>query len=203
MSCRSKVVAAAVLLAGVGGPAFGKTAATSPRGNPGQFFGPDEYPPEAIRLKQEGRVVAKLWIDTTGKVASCTVEISSGSLSLDHKTCEIALARVTYAPARDRRGRPVAAPVTLPVRWVLPNGPIEATTPGLPLRWTMDMTFSVNEAGIVQACSARAVPPPPGDATPCDQNPVGSQTEFHWVRNGRPVGGTITRHMKQEVTIDP
>lgn len=173
------------------------------KGNPGEFFGADAYPIEAIRLHQQGRVVVKLWIDTDGKVASCTLAQSSGSPSLDRATCEIALKRVRYTPARDRKGQPIAASATLPVRWVLPEGPIDVAKDPMPTNVAMEMTFSVDSAGIVQACAATVTPKSSAGFEPCDQNPVGSKSEFQWTRDGRPVGGTITRRMSQEIWIDP
>lgn len=97
----------------------GKAAALS--GNPGQFFGADNYPPEALRNHEQGRTVAKLQVGPEGRVTACTVDVSSGSSSLDRTTCEIALARVKFTPATDARGRPVASGYMLPVRWVLPE----------------------------------------------------------------------------------
>lgn len=192
-----------VVLAAVSAQASARSAAVGLKGNTAQFFSADDYPPEALRLRQEGRVVAKLWVDITGKVASCTVTQSSGSPSLDQRTCEIALAKIVYEPALDRRGRPIAASTVLPVRWVLPHGAIDIAQNPPPPRWTMDMTFSIDSAGIVQACHATMVPTAPVRRDPCDEFPVGKQTETHWTRDGRPVGGTITRHASEEITIDP
>lgn len=108
---------------GRGGKHAGKAAGL--RGNPGQFFGQDEYPPEAIRNGEQGRVVARLAIGTDGRVTDCTVMSSSGSASLDSRTCEIALSKVVFTPATDGKGRPIAAAYTLPVRWVLPVAGVE------------------------------------------------------------------------------
>jgi len=90
-------------------------------GNLGSFFGPDAYPPEAIRAEEQGRSVATVAIDANGTVTGCTIAASSGSASLDAKTCAIAQASLHFAPARDSRGRAIAGSYTLPVRWVLPT----------------------------------------------------------------------------------
>ncbi len=92
-------------------------------GNPGSFFGPDAYPPEAIRAEQQGRVVARVTVDATGAATGCDVSVSSGAPSLDARTCEIAMAKLHFTPPRDSRGRPITATYVLPVRWVLPSGP--------------------------------------------------------------------------------
>jgi protein TonB len=91
------------------------------KGNPGQYFGADAYPPAAIRAEESGRVVAKLTIGTDGRVTDCVVTTSSNSSSLDQATCRIAKSRVRYSPALDAAGNPIAATTSLPVRWVLPE----------------------------------------------------------------------------------
>lgn len=95
--------------------------ATALSGSPAPFFGPDNYPPEALRNGEQGRTVAKLDVGADGRVTACTVDVSSGSASLDGATCAIALAHVTFTPATDDRGRPIAGHYTLPVRWVFPD----------------------------------------------------------------------------------
>lgn len=89
------------------------------KGNPGQYFGRDNYPPAAVRNQEQGRVVATLTVGTDGRVTDCRVTSSSGSRDLDDTTCRIARSRVRYSPAKDDAGNPIASTVTLPVRWQL------------------------------------------------------------------------------------
>ena len=91
------------------------------KGNPGQYFGTDNYPPSAVRAGESGRVVAKLSVGTDGRVTACSVTSSSGSSALDQATCRIAQSRVKFTPAKDDSGAPIASVFTLPVRWVLPD----------------------------------------------------------------------------------
>ena len=91
------------------------------KGNPGAFFGPDAYPPAAIRESAQGRVVARLTVGTDGRVADCQVTASSGNADLDSATCRIARSRVRFTPAQDEAGNPITSTYTLPVRWVLPS----------------------------------------------------------------------------------
>ena len=91
------------------------------RGNPGQFFGADAYPPAAIRAEAQGRVVARLTIGTDGRVTDCSITTSSGNEDLDNTTCRIARSRVRYTPAKDENGQPISSTTSLPVRWVLPD----------------------------------------------------------------------------------
>ena len=87
------------------------------KGNPGQYFSQDNYPPSALRAGEEGRVVASLSIGTDGRVSDCEIFTSSGSAALDQATCRIAKSRVRYSPAKDSEGQPIASKTTLPVRW--------------------------------------------------------------------------------------
>lgn len=87
---------------------------------PGRFFGPDSYPAEAMRLRQEGRVAMHLIISVTGNVKACTVTTSSGSPSLDADACDKALKKVHFTPAKDDAGQPVEGTYDLSVRYVLP-----------------------------------------------------------------------------------
>lgn len=89
------------------------------KGNPGQFFGRDAYPPAAVREGAQGRVVAALTIGTDGRVVGCTVTGSSGNSDLDETTCRIARNRVRFTPAKDDAGNPIQSNYTLPVRWQL------------------------------------------------------------------------------------
>ncbi|MFT3977584.1 MAG: energy transducer TonB [Sphingomonas bacterium] len=91
------------------------------KGNPGQYFNSDNYPPSALRAGEQGRVVASLTIGTDGRVSDCEVTTSSGSAALDQATCRIAKSRVRYTPAKDENGQPIASRASLPVKWVIPE----------------------------------------------------------------------------------
>ncbi|MDH7971008.1 TonB family protein [Sphingomonas sp. AR_OL41] len=89
-------------------------------GNAGSYFGPDAYPPEALRAGEQGRVIASVAVDVGGTPTGCTTATSSGSASLDTATCAIAMAKIHFTPALDSRGRPTTGSYNLAVRWVLP-----------------------------------------------------------------------------------
>jgi protein TonB len=90
-------------------------------GNPGRFFGADNYPQAALRAEASGRVVAALTIGTDGRVTGCTVTSSSGNGDLDDATCRISRSKVRFTPAKDDAGNPTTGSYTLAVRWVLPS----------------------------------------------------------------------------------
>jgi TonB family protein len=106
-------------------PAERKLEATHVQGNPGRFFGPSAYPPEAVRSHAQGRVVTLATIGPKGEVTACRVLESSGQSSgnkaLDAATCAIVLHEVHFTPARDKAGHGVTTHYMLPVRWVLPG----------------------------------------------------------------------------------
>jgi TonB family protein len=102
-------------------PAERALEATHVQGNPARFFGPSEYPREAIRAQAQGRVVTIEAVDANGAVADCWVVVSSGSKVLDDKTCAIARRSMHFSPARDKDGNAVPSHYILPVRWVLPT----------------------------------------------------------------------------------
>ena len=54
--------------------------------SPANWFPLSAYPAEAKRKGEQGRVVVKLAIDSTGTPTACTVVSSSGSAVLDEAT---------------------------------------------------------------------------------------------------------------------
>jgi len=131
-------------------------AAVSPANQPPQLrigmnalFGTDNYPPEAIRAREEGSVSAKLRVDERGHVADCVILQSSGSHSLDRATCATIERKDTpFEPARDEAGKPVASDYVLSVQWRLPG----ASPPSNPSTMPVAMRIVVARDGQVTAC---------------------------------------------------
>ena len=175
------------------------------KGNPGEFFGGDSYPPAAIRAGEQGRVVARLEIGVDGRVKECSVAESSGSASLDAKTCEIALGRITFTPALDESGSPIASSYTLPVRWVLPRDvpdtPTEITT-ATSTDVVNEMAVTIDGKGVVVRCVLTEATTLP-DIDPCKRFPVGERITGGATRNGKPVGARIVTRYSQQTTYEP
>lgn len=93
-----------------------------PVGSPARWFGPDDYPLNAMRAGQQGRAVARISIAADGTVTDCGIVASSGSRDLDNQTCMLARRRGRFRPAHDKDGVGIAALYILPVRWMLPFG---------------------------------------------------------------------------------
>lgn len=163
-------------------------------GNPGIWFGPNAYPAEAVRNKEQGRTVARVEVDAKGTPSTCSVVVSSGSASLDARTCEIAIASLRFNPARDRGGTPIAAPYTLPVRWVLPAAAQIDLTDGRHLMVDATVQFDIDDHGVLTAC--HTVSFAPGTEDPCARFQPGRLAPQQPVVHGRPVAGQITQTVR-------
>ena len=73
------------------------------------WFRDDDYPIEALERRDIGDTIARMEVDSTGKVRGCAVVVSSGSKPLDDVTCSTALKRGKFDPAIGPDGQPVAA----------------------------------------------------------------------------------------------
>ncbi|HST35591.1 MAG TPA: energy transducer TonB [Allosphingosinicella sp.] len=80
----------------------------------------DDYPAAALRSEEQGLVMVVLTVGPNGRVRDCQLTFSSESAALDARTCRLFRSRARYRPARNVRGRPVAARLRERVRWVLP-----------------------------------------------------------------------------------
>jgi protein TonB len=54
-------------------------------------------------------------------VTACALRSSSGSEALDAATCAVLQRRARFTPARDKDGKPMAAPAFQTVRWLIPG----------------------------------------------------------------------------------
>ena len=90
-----------------------------PIGNPASWFSQDDYPVEARRRDEEGRVMLRLKIDPHGIARACAIVSSSGSVILDDATCDLAMRRSRFVAARDVEGKAVWGSWTSGIRWQL------------------------------------------------------------------------------------
>ena len=90
----------------------------TPRGDRSSWFRQKDYPSEAKRNEQRGRVSITLQIDRKGVPRECRVTGSSGSPSLDQATCSLALDRARFYPAR-AVGKAVDGEYSLSTNWTL------------------------------------------------------------------------------------
>jgi TonB family protein len=83
-----------------------------------------DYPREAIRRREQGRVEFELAVSPEGVPTACRVLESSGSATLDEATCRIMGERPRFTPAHDAEGRPIADTVRSAIHWSLPGPPL-------------------------------------------------------------------------------
>jgi len=79
-----------------------------------------DYPPEARRRGEQGRVGYELTIGPHGRPIACRILRSSGSASLDEATCRIMRERARFHPARDAAGNPTVDRVQHSIEWISP-----------------------------------------------------------------------------------
>ena len=177
----------------------------APIGDPGGWITAKDYPPDAKRSNRQGRVVVALDIGPTGLVAGCRVETTSGTESLDTKTCEVLLERGRFNPATDKRGRPIAGRITLPIRWELID---DGDTPGtikLDLADAgadIETEVSIGADGKVISCRmiTQVMPAAAGSADQCATLKPGTKWGIY-TRDGTPTAVVVRQHFTRSVKI--
>lgn len=92
-----------------------------PRGNPGNWATPNDYPRRALREEREGTTRFRVTVNTEGRVSDCQVTGSSGHADLDEATCQNITRRARFKPATDGEGQPTTGSYSNSVRWVIPE----------------------------------------------------------------------------------
>ena len=96
----------------------GRETGATPKGDRSSWFRQKDYPSEAKRNEQRGRVSIRLSIDRKGVPRECSVTGSSGFPSLDQATCNLALERARFYPARVG-GKAIEGQYSLSTNWTL------------------------------------------------------------------------------------
>jgi TonB family protein len=79
-----------------------------------------DYPFEAIRRRESGRVEVQLDVSSGGRVTRCVVTRPSGSALLDSHSCDLIRSRAEFS-VEDQHGRSVGGVVYGFINWVLPG----------------------------------------------------------------------------------
>jgi periplasmic protein TonB len=101
-------------------PPRGPDKQASPKGNPGGWASPSDYPQRELRDEKEGVTRFRVTVSAEGRVTSCDITGSSGSPGLDSTTCSLITRRGRFNPAQ-QDGQPVAGSWSSSVRWVIPK----------------------------------------------------------------------------------
>lgn len=92
-----------------------------PKGNPGLWVTPNDYPAADLRQEHSGVTRFRLEVGADGKAKDCTVTGSSGHPGLDQAACARLLARARFDPAIDSTGARLAGSYSSSVRWQIPE----------------------------------------------------------------------------------
>lgn len=84
-------------------------------------FNEGNYPFWANKYGIEGALRFRVAVDASGRALGCEIVNSSGAPALDHPTCDLLMSQARFAPALDRRGRPIAGIYSRQIRWQLAN----------------------------------------------------------------------------------
>lgn len=101
-------------------PAFTPRGAR-PRGKPGLWVTPNDYPTADLREDHAGITRLRLTIDREGRVAGCEVTATSGWPRLDATACDKLTSRARFEPATDDSGARTLGSYATAVRWEIPE----------------------------------------------------------------------------------
>ena len=153
----------------------------------------DDYPPDAIRANASGTTVVSFDIGPDGRVGECGIAKTSGSASLDDKSCALIRERFTFKPARGPNGLPTSETRTQRITWRLPEGP--------PPMMNINMTrsYTIGKDGVARDCKVTGLPTPVV-ITPeqCAKSAGGMQPKD---KAGAPIEARVVEHMTR--TVEP
>ena len=92
-----------------------------PRGTPGEWVTPEDYPSADLRAENQGTTGFRLEFGVDGKPTNCSVTQSSGFPSLDAKACQMLMRRGRFTPAKDTTGKSLPGTYSNRVRWQIPK----------------------------------------------------------------------------------
>ena len=92
-----------------------------PKGRPGDWVTPNDYPSQDLREGNQGTVGFRLDISAQGRVTGCSITRSSGFSRIDAATCAKLSSRARFEPAVDETGTNVPGSFASTVRWTIPN----------------------------------------------------------------------------------
>ncbi|WOF44063.1 energy transducer TonB [Sphingopyxis indica] len=78
-----------------------------PKGNPGRWVLPGDYPPGKAWMGQRAIVMFRLNVDENGSVSACHIQNSIGDKAFDEAVCDALKRRARFEPALDSDGRPI------------------------------------------------------------------------------------------------
>lgn len=92
-----------------------------PKGNPGLWVTPNDYPTDDLRREHTGTTRFRLTIEPDGRVGDCAITVSSGWPGLDAATCAKLASRARFEPATDSTGARTRGSYSGAVSWRMPE----------------------------------------------------------------------------------
>lgn len=198
-------MAMAMLLAQAGGGGGGSRPAATPVGSPAMWFGPDDYPLQALWGGEEGRVAFLVDVDVSGAPTGCHIVTSSGSSALDNGTCAIILKKGQFKPAHGDSGKPVAGQWSSATHWQLDGTPppIDLTA-GPYVVPSLSIVVNVDSEGKAIECRTEStIPGKIVGPDPCSDYKPGRSIVGPLRKDGKPVPGIVTFSSSETVTSVP
>jgi hypothetical protein len=91
----------------------------TPKGSERSWFGPKDYPPEAVHGGAQGRTLMLLTIDVDGRISKCVPFGRSGNAAIDKASCGTYTRRGRFNPAIGKDGQPMVSYYIGRVHWTL------------------------------------------------------------------------------------
>ncbi|MGN6277925.1 MAG: energy transducer TonB [Sphingomonas sp.] len=171
--------------------------------NPASWFDYNDYPIDAIRRGEQGRVAFTVAVDATGHPTKCRITTSSGSSALDDGTCAIIISKGRFQPAHDEDGKPIAGNWSSATRWALAQPGSRFPVDLSDGKWQQvipSIRVTIDKDGHAVKCE-RAPGAPTVGHDPCAGFPVGQVVSGPLVKGGKPVTGIATFSLTE--TIEP
>lgn len=198
-----------MIVSAMTGPAMAQTTEIVPAQplNPRDWVSPNDYPANAMRNGESGKVEYLLSYDIQGKVTGCEVTASSGSADLDRATCQSLMSRARLKPGT-KGGKPEAGVYRGSMYWRMPEDAGKPMGEFDPIRpQFVTITFVVHADGKVTDCRASlgegartSVPLTSGGPLPCVQGFVTNPPKD---ANGNPVNRRVTQMFVTKVEDIP
>ncbi len=153
----------------------------------------EDYPPDAVRAEASGTTTVSFDIGPDGRVGECGIAESSGSVSLDDKSCVLIRDRFIFKPARAADGLATTETRTQRITWRLPEGTRRIEP------YDLTISFMLGADGIGRDCKSSGIPVTPApSAEQCAKAGGGVAITD---KSGNAIAAKITEHHVR--TVEP